>query len=171
MCTYLDSSNEGSVRLHLILLATLHSILCYALESFFYINAFLGRGLEVWDIPFRCTPSTSFFLRNLEWLTKDYMDAKRTIHTYKVHLITKYMDMHAHTNLSERMEMEREYACPCTGRKGFENIKFKQVRTTLLFPPSTSILFPMTTNGKFSGSDGLACRFLTSSAIIKIDKS
>lgn len=29
--------------------------------------------------------------------------------------------------------------------------------TTRLLPPSTSILFPNTTNGKFSGSDGLAC--------------
>lgn len=29
--------------------------------------------------------------------------------------------------------------------------------TTLLFPPSTSILFPMTTKGKLSGSEGLAC--------------
>lgn len=28
--------------------------------------------------------------------------------------------------------------------------------TTRLFPPSTSILFPNTTNGKFSGSEGLA---------------
>lgn len=30
--------------------------------------------------------------------------------------------------------------------------------TTLLFPPSTSVLLPITTNGKFSGSDGLACK-------------
>ena len=33
----------------------------------------------------------------------------------------------------------------------------KEILTTLLFPPSTSTLFPITTNGKFSGSEGLAC--------------
>ena len=48
-------------------------------------------------------------------------------------------------------------------REGESN-NFKERHTTLLFPPSTSILFPRTTNGKFSGSEGLACRrFLISS--------
>lgn len=32
------------------------------------------------------------------------------------------------------------------------------IRTTRLFPPSTSILLPITTKGKFSGSEGLACK-------------
>jgi len=36
-----------------------------------------------------------------------------------------------------------------------ENEK-KDVITTRLFPPSTSVLFPKTTKGKFSGSEGLA---------------
>lgn len=36
------------------------------------------------------------------------------------------------------------------------HITYQQL-TTLLFPPSTSILFPMTTKGKLSGSEGLAC--------------
>lgn len=45
--------------------------------------------------------------------------------------------------------------------------KFKYMLTTLLFPPSTSILFPITTNGKFSGSEGLACMSLTSSVSTK----
>ena len=48
-------------------------------------------------------------------------------------------------------------------REGESN-NFKERHTTLLFPPSTSTLFPRTTNGKFSGSEGLACRrFLISS--------
>ena len=50
------------------------------------------------------------------------------------------------------------------GESGGESNNFKERHTTLLFPPSTSILFPRTTNGKFSGSEGLACRrFLISS--------
>lgn len=40
----------------------------------------------------------------------------------------------------------------------YNNIEppYSRWHTTRLFPPSTSILFPNTTNGKFSGSDGLA---------------
>jgi hypothetical protein len=44
-----------------------------------------------------------------------------------------------------------------------EDDNLKEIHTTLLFPPSISTLFPRTTNGKFSGSEGLACiRFLIS---------
>jgi hypothetical protein len=32
----------------------------------------------------------------------------------------------------------------------------EEKHTTLLFPPSISILFPITTKGKFSGSEGFA---------------
>ena len=44
-------------------------------------------------------------------------------------------------------------------RKGEERKRWRRrIRlTTRLLPPSISILFPRTTNGKFSGSVGLAC--------------
>lgn len=37
-----------------------------------------------------------------------------------------------------------------------EDSKIARGHTTLLFPPSISILFPITTKGKFSGSEGFA---------------
>jgi len=43
-------------------------------------------------------------------------------------------------------------------KRKIEDIKLKGGNTTLLLPPSISILFPMTTKGKFSGSEGLACQ-------------
>jgi len=51
--------------------------------------------------------------------------------------------------------------CLSTERKiETEGVLFDTLKahTTLLFPPSTSTLFPRTTNGKFSGSEGLACK-------------
>ena len=117
-------------NLHLFLFTTLQGILSYALKGFFHINTLLSRGLKVWNISLWCTPSSSFFLWNLENQQKSYMLNSTTNGIY--------------------VERERE--------------NFKEIHTTLLFPPSTSILFPRTTNGKFSGSEGLACRrFLISS--------
>lgn len=46
----------------------------------------------------------------------------------------------------------------------------QNIHTTLLFPPSTSILFPKTTKGKLSGSEGLACRRFVKSITERITK-
>lgn len=122
-------------HLHFFLFTTLQGILSYALKGFFHINTFLGRGLKVWNISLWCTPSSSFFLWNLE------NQRKATCWIW-----------------SQMVSKSHE-----RGGEGESN-NFKERHTTLLFPPSTSTLFPRTTNGKFSGSEGLACRrFLISS--------
>jgi hypothetical protein len=41
-------------------------------------------------------------------------------------------------------------------KRNTEDSKKGGKHTTLLFPPSISILFPITTKGKFSGSEGFA---------------
>lgn len=44
-----------------------------------------------------------------------------------------------------------------SGNQRLKAVLWGQILTVRLLPPSTSILFPSTTKGKFSGSDGLAC--------------
>lgn len=54
-------------NLHFFIFPALQGILCDALESFFHVDAFLGRSLKVWNVPFWGTPSPSLFLRYLHW--------------------------------------------------------------------------------------------------------
>jgi len=42
--------------------------------------------------------------------------------------------------------------------QGCSSLHGDYIHTTRLLPPSTSILLPITTKGKFSGSEGLACK-------------
>jgi len=65
--------------LHLFLFPTLQGILCYALESFLNINAFLGRGFKVRDIPFRGTPCPCLFLWNLEFTRSGCLSTQKGI--------------------------------------------------------------------------------------------
>lgn len=109
-------------NLQLFLFSALQRVLGNALESFFHIGAFLGRGLKVRNVSLRSTPSFSLFLWDL-WSSE--------VCIWKLML--------------QLRDIPQQW-------------KIMQAHTTRLFPPSTSTLFPIRTNGKFSGSDGLACK-------------
>lgn len=64
------------INLHFLLFPTFQGIPCYALESFFHINAFLGRGFIVRNVSFWGTPSSSLFFRHLENNKNWYIDFK-----------------------------------------------------------------------------------------------
>lgn len=116
-------------HIHFFFRFILECILGYTLESSIHIEPFFCRGLKVWYVSLRSTPCLRFLLRNLQPNIKNN---------------TTIISMNRYAKILQ------------VGEKNGEPAMRKRKRTTRLFPPSTSILFPNTTNGKFSGSDGLA---------------
>lgn len=132
-------------NLHFLLCLILQCILRNALECCIYIVVFLGRCLKVGDIPFSCTPCFGLLLRNLSnEHTHQYRPEKNSKHLCVTHFLPIAI-----------LHLQNSHV-------GTNNLQVRRMKhTTRLLPPSTSTLLPRTTNGKFSGSDGLACTINT----------
>jgi len=153
------------LHLHFFFRFILKRIFGYTLKCSIHIETFFCRSLKVGYVSLSSTPCLCFLLRNLKLIKWRqwgifYSRDQHESGTFPPQHFRKCTFYEMFSNVRKMHVMKREESsCHEKGRI-ILSWKGKNHPTTRLLPPSTSILFPNTTNGKFSGSDGLACKLV-----------
>jgi hypothetical protein len=144
------------LHLHFFFRFILKRIFGYALKCSVHIEAFFCGSLKVRYVSLSSAPCLRFLLRNLQLIN------------WRQWGIFFPRGLHKRVYFAAQQHYEVTfYEIFSNMRKNTRVMKRKDHLTTRLLPPSTSILFPNTTNGKFSGSDGLACRLIPQNMIFR----